>query len=125
MNQTISYAIIGTLGLVSLVVSLHGIQPFISDIERRVETGCVYSVLSAISNVVNSVVGGGSASGIIFTPFQVNLSVVDRILFASCGDYRADLEFPFEISPLNASIRGLVRIKATWSEKGVSLVIKG
>ncbi len=106
-------------------MTLHRIQPFVSDIERRVETDCVYSVLSAISNLVSSVVGGGSVEGIMFTPLQVKLSVIDGVISASCGDSRADLEFPFEISPLNTSVKGLVRIKAVWTEEGVSLVIKG
>ncbi|RLG46578.1 MAG: hypothetical protein DRN92_04970 [Thermoproteota archaeon] len=125
MNQTLSYAIVGTLSLVSLVMTLHRIQPFVSDIERRVETDCIYSVLSTISNLVSSVVGGGSVEGIMFTPLQVKLSVINGVISASCGDSRADLEFPFEISPLNTSVKGLVRIKAVWTEEGVSLVIKG
>jgi len=125
LNQTLSYAIVGTLSLVSLVMTLHRIQPFVSDIERRVETDCIYSVLSTISNLVSSVVGGGSVEGIMFTPLQVKLSVINGVISASCGDSRADLEFPFEISPLNTSVKGLVRIKAVWTEEGVSLVIKG
>ena len=125
MNQTLSCAIVGTLSLVSLVMTLHRIQPFVSDIERRVETDCIYSVLSTISNLVSSVVGGGSVEGIMFTPLQVKLSVINGVISASCGDSRADLEFPFEISPLNTSVKGLVRIKAVWTEEGVSLVIKG
>jgi len=116
---------IGTLSLVGLVVCLHGIQPFISNIEKRIETNCAYSVLSAISNLVSSVVGGGSVKGVAFTPLQVKLSSLDGVISASCGDFEANLEFPFEISPLNISVKGLVRIKAVWTGEGVSLVIEG
>jgi hypothetical protein len=125
LNQTVSYAIICALSIVSLLASLHGIRPFVSDIEGRIEVGCALSVLGTISNLMNSVVGGGSVEGIVFTPLQVKLSAGDSIVSAICGDFKTKLEFPFEVSPLNTSVKGLVRIRAVWLEEKVSLVIEG
>ncbi len=63
--------------------------------------------------------------GIVFTPLQVKLSINGGVISANCGDYKADLEFPFEISPLNTSLKGLVKIRAVWTGDGVSLAIEG
>ncbi len=125
MNQTISYAVICALSILSLLASLHSIKPFVSDIERRIEASCALSVLSTISNLINSVVGGGSVEGIVFTPLQVKLTADDGIVSATCGNFEMKLEFPFEISSLSTSVKGLVRIKAVWADDGVLLVIKG
>ena len=125
MNQTVSYALIGALSLVSLLASLHAVHPFVLDVRKKIESKCAYSVLGTTSNLISSVVGGGSAEGIVFTPLEVELSSNGKFLSACCGDFRIELEFPFEISPLNTSVRGLVRIRAEWVEEGVSLVVRG
>jgi len=111
--------------MVSLLASLHGIKPFVSDIERKIQAECALSVSGTISNLINSVVGGGSVEGIVFTPLHVKVSAGENVVSAICGDFKTKLEFPFEISPLNASLKGLVRIKAFWVEDKVTLVVEG
>lgn len=125
LNQILSYALIGALGLVSLLASLHAVHPFVLDVRRRIESKCAYSVLGTTSNLINSVVGGGNVEGIVFTPLEVKLSSNGKVLLACCGDSKVELEFPFEISPINTSVKGLVRIRAEWVEEGVSLVVRG
>ncbi len=125
MNQTISYALIGTLGLISLLITLRALTPLASDVEKKVETSCANSVLSTISNLISSAVGGGSVEGIVFTPFRVNILASGNEVSTICGESKITLEFPFEIEPLNASVKGLVKIKAFWTGKSVKLVISG
>lgn len=100
---------------------LGALQPALAEVRCRMESACASSLLGVASNVVNSVIGGGSAEGLVFLPYRGELSASIDEVIVEVGDAKASTRFPVNLTPCSASCFGLVRVRAHWDGELVAL----
>lgn len=114
---------IALFSLASLSVFLRQAHPLMELISLRTAEGSLSSLAGTISNCISAVIGGGSCSGLAFVPRTSRVQTVQEGILVSSGNLTLFLHFPVEISPINITCRGVVRVRATWTGRGVRLEV--
>lgn len=111
--------------LVVLSALLGGLGRISTEVQRRIDIASCSSLLGVTSNVINSVIGGGSAQGLAFTPRRVELHTSGDEVRVEVGNITASLRFPVNLTPCHALCWGLTKLEAKWRDGKVALSVGG